>query len=123
MNNVTLVGRLTKDPELRYTPAGTAVSTSTIAVDREFTKEKETDFINIVIWGKLGEIVAEKCRKGKEVGIVGRIQTRNYENAEGKRVYVTEVVAEKVKFLRDPAAHGDIHQGARETNLQSPFDM
>ena len=101
MNRVVLIGRLTKNPELRFTPGtGLAVSTFTIAVDRKFSKEKkETDFIPIVVWGKQGEAAANNLSKGRLVGISGRIQTRNYEGKDGIRRYVTEIVADEVKFL------------------------
>ncbi|MHC5319516.1 single-stranded DNA-binding protein [Listeria kieliensis] len=102
MNRVVLVGRLTRDPELRYTPAGVAVATFTLAVNRTFTNqqgEREADFINCVVWRKPAENVANFLKKGNLAGVDGRIQTRNYEGQDGKRVYVTEVVAESVQFL------------------------
>lgn len=102
INNCTLVGRLTKDPELRYTPNGVATATFTLAVNRTFTNqagEREADFIPVVVWRKQAENVANFMRKGSLVGVVGRIQVRNYENNEGRRVYVTEIVAETVQFL------------------------
>lgn len=102
LNNVILIGRLTKDPDMRYTPSGQAVTTFSLAVDRGYQNQqgqKEVDFINIVTWAKQAEIVAQYCKKGRLVAVEGRIQTRNYENNEGKKVYVTEVVAESVKFL------------------------
>lgn len=102
LNNVILIGRLTKDPEMRYTPSGQAVTTFTLAVDRGYQNQqgqKEVDFISIVTWAKTAENVANFVKKGRLVAIEGRIQTRNYENNEGKKVYVTEVVADQVKFL------------------------
>ena len=102
MNNVSLVGRLTKDVELKYTGSQTAVATGTIAVNRQFKSangEKETDFINIVAWRKPAEILSNYASKGSQIGITGRIQTRNYEGNDGKRVYVTEVVAESINLL------------------------
>lgn len=102
MNKVTLIGRLTKEPELKYTPgAGTAVLTITLAVDRRFNKEgqKEADFIPVVIWGKQAESTAQYVSKGKLIAVAGRIQTRNYDHKDGYKVYVTEVVAEEVKFV------------------------
>ena len=102
MNRVVLVGRLTKDPELRYTPSGVAVATFTLAVNRAFANqqgEREADFINCVVWRKQAENVANFLKKGSLAGVDGRIQTRNYEGQDGKRVYVTEVVAESVQFL------------------------
>ncbi|HDT9193057.1 TPA: single-stranded DNA-binding protein, partial [Listeria monocytogenes] len=97
MNRVVLVGRLTKDPELRYTPAGVAVATFTLAVNRPFKNgqgEQEADFIQCVVWRKPAENVANFLKKGSLAGVDGRVQTRNYEGNDGKRVYVTEIVAE-----------------------------
>ncbi|EAG5481618.1 single-stranded DNA-binding protein [Listeria monocytogenes] len=102
MNRVILVGRLTKDPDLRYTPAGAAVATFTLAVNRTFTNqqgEREADFINCVVCRKPAENVANFLKKGSMAGVDGRVQTRNYEGNDGKRVYVTEIVAESVQFL------------------------
>jgi single-strand DNA-binding protein len=98
LNRVVLIGRLTRDAELRYTQNGNAVCTFTIAVDRKYNRE-ETDFIQIVAWQKMAENIAQYTTKGSLVAIEGRIQTRNYENQEGRRVYVTEVVADDVRFL------------------------
>lgn len=102
MNRVVLVGRLTKDPDLRYTPSGVAVATFTLAVNRSYTNqqgEREADFINCTIWRRPAENVANFLKKGSLAGVDGRIQTRNFEGQDGKRVYVTEVVAESVQFL------------------------
>lgn len=102
LNKTVLIGRLTKDPELRYTPNGTAVTQFTLACERPFTNnqgEREADFIPIVVWRKAAEAAANYTRKGSLVAVEGRIQVRNYENEEGRRVYMTEVVAENVRFL------------------------
>jgi single-strand DNA-binding protein len=101
MNRVVLVGRLTKDPDLKYTPNGVAVCTFTLAVNRPFKTngETEADFINCVVWRKPAENVANFLKKGSLAGVDGRIQTRNYEGQDGKRVYVTEIQAESVQFL------------------------
>lgn len=112
INNVTLVGRLTKDPELRYTPNGVPNATFTLAVNRNFTNqngEKETDFINVVVWRRPAENCANFLGKGLLTGVTGRIQTRNYEGQDGKRVYVTEVLAESVQFL-EPKKEGTTSQ-------------
>lgn len=114
MNRVILVGRLTKDPELRYTPSGVAVATFTLAVNRAFTNqqgEREADFINCVIWRKPAENVANFLKKGSLAGVDGRLQTRNYEGQDGKRVYVTEVLAESVQFLEPRNANNDQQRG------------
>jgi single-strand DNA-binding protein len=108
MNRVLLVGRLTKNPELRYTPAGVPVATFTLAVNRTFTNqqgEREADFINCVVWRKPAENVANFLKKGSLAGVDGRLQSRHYEGQDGKRVYVTEVVAETVQFL-EPKGQG-----------------
>ncbi|TJY41717.1 single-stranded DNA-binding protein [Cohnella pontilimi] len=109
LNRVILIGRLTKDPELRYTPAGVAVAQFTLAVDRPFSRdqgEREADFIPIVTWRQLAETCANYLRKGRLAAVEGRMQVRNYENNEGRRVYVTEVVADNVRFLESPNREG-----------------
>lgn len=141
LNRVILIGRLTRDPELRYTPAGVAVTQFTLAVDRPFTAqngEREADFIPIVTWRQLAETCANYLRKGRLTAVEGRIQVRNYENNEGKRVYVTEVIADNVRFLesnrdnsggggqREESFSGGSNSGNRGTNNfssnnQDPF--
>ncbi|WP_410770134.1 single-stranded DNA-binding protein [Fontibacillus sp. BL9] len=117
LNRVILIGRLTKDPELRYTPSGVAVTQFTIAVDRPFTSqggEREADFIPVVTWRQLAETCANYLRKGRLTAVEGRIQVRNYENNEGKRVYVTEVIADNVRFLESNREGGAGGGGQRE---------
>ena len=102
INNVTLVGRLTKDVELKHTPSNVANVSFTLAVNRTFKNangERETDFINCVIWRQSAENFANWAKKGNLIGITGRIQTRSYENQQGQRVYVTEVIAENFQML------------------------
>ena len=102
LNNISLVGRLTKDVELRYTPSNVAVATFTLAVNRTFKNEngeREADFINCVMWRQQAENLASWAKKGALIGITGRIQTRSYDNQQGQRVYVTEVVAESFQTL------------------------
>ena len=103
MNKAILIGRLTRDPELRYTSSNRAVCQFTVAIDIPFTNQSsgqsEADFINIVAWDKTGENVGKYMTKGRLIAVEGRIQTRNYDNNEGKKVYVTEVVANNVQFL------------------------
>ena len=102
INNVTLIGHLTKDVELKYTPANQAVAQFTLAVNRTFKNangERESDFINCVIWRKSAENFANWAKKGALIGITGRIQTRNYENQQGQRIYITEVIAENFQML------------------------
>lgn len=103
MNNVSLIGRFTRDPELRYTSSGTAVINGNLAVTRNFKNAQgnyEADFINVVAWRKTAELIAEHFRKGDMIGLNGRIQTRNYEK-DGRKVYVTEVVAENITFIQN----------------------
>ena len=102
INNVVLVGRMTKEAELRYTPSNIAVATFTLAVNRDYKSEngeREADFINVVLWRQAAENLANWTKKGSLVGVTGRIQTRNYDNQQGQRVYVTEVVAERFQVL------------------------
>lgn len=102
INNVVLVGRMTRDAELRYTQSNQAVATFTLALNRNFKNqngERETDFINCVIWRQQAENLANWAKKGALIGITGVIQTRNYENQQGQRVYVTEVIANSFQLL------------------------
>ena len=124
INNVVLVGRMTKDAELRYTPSNVAVATLTLAVNRPFKNqngEHEADFINVVIWRQQAENLANWAKKGAQIGITGRIQTRSYDNQQGQRVYVTEVVAEFVK-VKDKDKVDILHQAIkRQRNLLLTF--
>ena len=101
MNKVILIGRLTKDPDLRYTPNGVAVCGFTLAVDRPVQKggEKETDFIDCVVWNKAAENVAKYLAKGRQAGVEGRVQIRSYNGKDGQRHWRTEVVCNNVEFL------------------------
>lgn len=113
LNSTCLVGRLTKDPELRYTPSNQAVATFTLAVNRNFKSqngEREADFINCVIWRQQAENLANWAKKGALIGITGRIQTRSYENQQGQPVYVTEVVAEQFQLLESRKDRGSNSQ-------------
>ena len=100
MNKVVLMGRLTKEPEMRATQSNTAVCSFSLAVNRRFKQEgqPDADFINVVAWAKTAEFVSKYFTKGQQVAVIGRIQTRNYDDKEGKKVFVTEVVAEEVYF-------------------------
>lgn len=123
LNRVILIGRLTKDPELRYTPAGVAVTQFTLAVDRQFSgskEEREADFIPIVTWRQLAETCANYLRKGRLAAVEGRIQVRNYENNEGRRVYVTEIIADNVRFLESANREGGGGQGREEGSGGNP---
>lgn len=116
INNVVLVGRMTKEAELRYTPSNIAVATFTLAVNRDFKSEngeREADFINVVLWRQAAENLANWTKKGSLVGVTGRIQTRNYDNQQGQRVYVTEVVADRFQLLE---SKGDNQGQAQQQN-------
>ena len=102
INNTVLVGRVTKDIELKQTQGNKVVTQFVLAVNRQFKNangEREADFINIVAWGKTAELLAQYAHKGSQIGVVGRIQTRNYENQQGQRVYITEIIAENFQML------------------------
>ena len=117
INNVVLIGRLTKDVELKYTPANQAVATFTLAVNRTFKNangERESDFINCVIWRQSAENFANWAKKGALIGITGRIQTRNYENQQGQRVYITEVIAENFQMLESRNQQQGQSQGSQQ---------
>ena len=105
MNKVILMGRLTRDPEVRYTQtSNTLVASFSLAVNRRFVRqgeERQADFINCVAWNKTGEFVSKYFKKGQQVGIIGRIQTRNYDDEQGIKHYVTEIIAEEVYFAGD----------------------
>lgn len=119
INNVVLVGRMTRDAELRYTPSNVAVATFSLAVNRNFkgaNGERETDFINCVIWRQQAENLANWAKKGALIGITGRIQTRNYENQQGQRVYVTEVVADNFQMLESRASREAASPGGYSNN-------
>lgn len=123
INNLTLVGRLTKDPDLKYTGSGTAVATFTLAVNRNFTNqsgEREADFINCVIWRKPAETLANYAKKGMLIGVTGRIQTRSYDNQQGQKVYVTEVIADNFQLLESKKADSSQNtQGSGVSNSQT----
>jgi len=127
INAVTLVGRLTKDPELKYSQSGTAICNFTIAVNRGFKSQdgQDADFINSVIFKGGAESLANYQRKGNLIGLTGRIQTRNYENKEGRRVYITEVVADSVQFLESKKSNNKQASDQRggQSNNGDPIDI
>jgi len=124
LNRVVLVGRLTKDPEYRVTPSGVAIASFTLAVNRTFTNaqgERQADFINCIVFRKQADNVNTYLHKGSLAGVDGRLQSRSYDNQEGRRVYVTEVVCESVQFLepknsRNGGDHYDDYPQAQKTN-------
>ncbi|HHC9455624.1 TPA: single-stranded DNA-binding protein [Staphylococcus aureus] len=129
LNRTVLVGRLTKDPELRSTPNGVNVGTFTLAVNRTFTNaqgEREADFINVVVFKKQAENVKNYLSKGSLAGVDGRLQTRSYDNKDGQRVFVTEVVADSVQFLEpknnNQQPNNNYHQQRQTQTGNNPFD-
>lgn len=121
INSTTLVGRLTKDPELRTTPSGVEVGNFTLAVNRTFTNQngqREADFINCIVFRKQAVNVNQYLSKGKLAGIVGRLQTRSYENKERQKVYVTEVVCDNVQFLEPKDSQNNSNSYQNGTNYQ-----
>ena len=120
MNKVILMGRLTRDPEVRYTQTNnTMVASFSLAVNRRFVRqgeERQADFINIVAWSKLGEFCSKYFKKGQQVGIIGRIQTRTWDDDQGQKHYITEVVAEEAYF-----ADGKRDSEGASTNFENTF--
>ncbi len=125
MNKVVLMGRLTRDPEVRYTTNNnTLVASFSLAVNRRFARqgeERQADFVNIVAWDKTGEFCSKYFKKGQQVGIIGRIQTRNYDDKDGKKVYVTEVVAEEAYFA-DSKREVEANPFASAETMGTTFD-
>ncbi|MDY5412461.1 MAG: single-stranded DNA-binding protein [Limosilactobacillus mucosae] len=132
INNVSLTGRITKDLEKHETGKGTSVVNFSLAVDRRRKNangDREADFISIQAWGLTADLLSKYCGKGSLIGVEGRIQTRNYENNQGQRVYVTEVVAENITFLDSKKGNNQSQQsgyqqsnGYQNDNYQQPFD-
>lgn len=129
LNQMTCIGRLTRDPELRYTPQGVPVATFSVAVDRPFTNQqgqRETDFIDIVAWRKLAETVGNHLHKGRLVAVAGRLQVRSYEAQDGSKRKVTEVIADTVNFLdrpREAGASAETPSAAPEELVEFPDDL
>lgn len=133
INKATLVGRLTKDPELKQTTNNVSVCTFTVAVDRRFKNaagEREADFINIVTWRQAAELVAKYFNKGSRIGLVGSIQTRSWDDQDGKRRYVTEVIADEIYFVDSAKdrSNGDGQQTGAflptgDDSTELPFDF
>lgn len=128
MNKVILIGRLTRDPELRYTSSNIPTASFSVAVDRTFTNqngEREADFINIVVWRKQAENCKNYLTKGSQVAIEGRIQTRSYDDQNGQKRYVTEVVADNVQFLGTRSNGGNTQSSAQPAfnDNATPYDF
>ncbi len=125
MNNVTLVGRLTKDPEVKTTTTGKDTCSFSIAVDRP-SKEKTADFISCVAWEKNAELIGKYLSKGSRIGIIGAIQSRSWEGTDGKRIYVTEVLVNRIEFIdtkRDKAAKKTGEDIEMDDDIVAPFDI
>lgn len=134
MNKIILIGRLTKDPELKYTQSGTAVASFTLAVDRRFSSqsgEREADFVNCVAWQKAAEFVANYFHKGKQMALEGRLQVRSYDGNDGQKRWVTEVVAEQVEFVggkndrgsnRSSSGTGNTGGSAHSSSGNDPYE-
>lgn len=122
MNKAVLMGRLTRDPEVRYTSTNnTLVASFSLAVNRRFARqgeERQADFINVVAWDKIGEFCSKYFKKGQQVGVIGRIQTRSYDDKDGKKVYVVEVIAEEAYFADSRKDEGQVPQ-----TTQAPFEQ
>ena len=127
MNKVILMGRLTRDPETRYTQTNnTLVSSFSLAVNRRFVRqgeERQADFVNIVAWSKLGEFCSKYFKKGQQVGVIGRIQTRTYDDNNGQKRYITEVVADNVEFLGSKNSSSNINSNNNTNKEPSPYDF
>ncbi len=124
MNKAFLIGRLTRDPELRYSSSNAPIVNFTVAIDRQYTNnqgQRETDFINVVAFQKQAENIKKYVFKGSLVAVDGRIQTRNYDDKDGKRVYVTEVVADRVQFLDSKSSQNQVNTPTEDS--VSPADF
>ncbi|MBR2678765.1 MAG: single-stranded DNA-binding protein [Bacilli bacterium] len=125
MNKVFLIGRLTRDPELRYTGNNTPVASFSLAVNRNFTNqqgEREADFFNITVWRKQAENVKNYLSQGSQVAVEGRLQTRSYDDKDGQKRYVTEVVADNVEFLGSKNSSNNSSNGSRNDE-PTPYDF
>ncbi|OWW45818.1 single-stranded DNA-binding protein [Enterococcus hirae 88-15-E09] len=119
INNVVLVGRLTKDPDIRNTQQGTEIASFTLAVNRNFKDQngnREADFINCVAWRKTAELIRNHVSKGQQIGVVGRVQTRSYDNQQGQKVFVTEVIVSEIQFLESK-----VNNNQTNNNSSDPF--
>lgn len=126
INRVVMVGRMTRDPELRRTGSGAAVTSFTLALNRNYNSAdgQQADYISCVVWNKVAENVAQYCSKGSLVGVEGRLRSRTYDNAQGQRVYVTEVVCDSVQFL-ETRAQRERNQSSMNQDMmnQNPMDQ
>lgn len=123
INKVILMGRLTRDPEMRHTNSGTPVTTFSIAIDNGYGDNKRTDFVNCIAWNKTAEFVTKYFTKGKMIIVIGRITTRSWETQDGKRAYATEVVANEVNFGETKSSQLNTHQTAAQQPMQDDDDF
>ncbi|MDO9492831.1 single-stranded DNA-binding protein [Acetobacterium sp.] len=126
MNKVILVGRLTRDPDVKNTTTGKAVASFTLAVDRRFKNkdgQKEADFVPIVVWGKQAEFAGQYLSKGNQIGVSGRLQVRSYDAQDGQRRYVTEVVADEIQFLSSKKDGGNSANTQQQSNSEPMSTM
>ena len=125
MNHISLLGRLTKDPEIKYTPTEKCVAQFTLAVDRPFKNAdgtKEADFIPVVVWNKAAELVGNSCAKGHRLAVEGRLQIRSYQAKDGTKKYITEVIANSVEFIEKKDAPKKMADMGTDVTNESPFD-
>ena len=125
MNKIILIGRLTKDPEVKETQSQISVCTFTVAVDRKFktaTGERQSDFLTCVAWRQQADLLGRYFQKGSKIGIVGNLQSRSYDNNEGKKVYVTEVVVDEIEFMdsKQSGTSGSVGEGAQHAAAMTP---
>ena len=125
MNTVNLIGRMTRDPELRRTQKGDAVTSFTLAINRNYESAdgQQADYINCVVWNKKAEVTEQYCSKGSLVGVEGRLRSRSYDNAQGQKVYVVEVVCDSVQFLETKAAREKAQQQQPQVEQDNFYDM
>lgn len=123
MNKVQLIGRLTKDPDLRYTKSNIAVASYTVAINTGYGEKQQTDFINVTTWGKSGEFVSNYFKKGQAIGIVGRLRSNNYEDSNGNKRYSTEVVTEDIEFIgtKNEKQNGQDEEIEKEQSISSEY--
>lgn len=125
LNKVLLIGNLTRDPELRYVPSGTAVATFTVAVNRVYMtqageKKEQTSFIRVVVWGRRAEVCGEYLSKGSPVFVEGRLQSRNWETQDGQKRSTVEIIADNVQFLRGAGASAEKAAGGQAAKQEMP---
>jgi single-strand DNA-binding protein len=125
MNKIAILGRLTKDPQMRYTQSQKVVTTFTLAVDRPFLNQdgkREADFIPVVVWGKAAELVGNSCKKGHRLLVEGRLQIRNFDAKDGTKHWVTEIIATNIEFIERREQPKDMANMGTDVTKDAPFD-